>query len=152
MPSSIAFRRSRRRSMPLLTGNTTSPKAARAQLVVVTGGSSGIGKEIARLFLLQGATVVIVADQPEKLHNAERELRAVSDRVASVVCDIGDAASVSAMGIHVLTRYGCPDVIVNNAGFATYRTFEQTSAEEMERLATVNFLGHLRCTKAFLPG
>jgi uncharacterized protein len=121
------------------------------QLVLVTGGSSGIGKEIARLFLRKGARVVLVADGPAKLQVAERELSAISDQVASVVCDVGDPDSVVAMSENVLTRFGCPDILVNNAGFVTYRVFEEMPLEEIERLISVNLLGHMRCTRAFTP-
>lgn len=120
------------------------------RLVVVTGGSSGIGKEIARQLLRRGDRVVIVADREEKLHDAERDLRAVSPNVWSVVCDIASPESVAAMGDAVLARFGCPDVLVNNAGFATYELFAQTAPEGIERLASVNFLGHLRVTRAFI--
>jgi short-subunit dehydrogenase len=50
-----------------------------------------------------------------------------------------------------MSKYGCPDILINNAGFATYRTFENTDMEEIERLISVNLLGAMRCTKAFLP-
>src|SRR5206468_155840 len=82
---------------------------------------------------------------------AEHELRAVSPHVSSVVCDISSPDSVAAMGDTVLSRYGCPDVLVNNAGFATYELFAHTAPEDIERLASVNFIGHLRCTRVFIP-
>ena len=50
----------------------------------------------------------------------------------------------------VLAR-GCPDVLVNSAGFAVYRTFEQSPVEELERLVDVNLTGALRCIRGFLP-
>lgn len=122
------------------------------RLVLVTGGSSGIGKEIARLFLRRGDRVLIVADRAGKLDDVERELREISHQVSSVVCDIASPDSVAEMANTVLSTYGCPDVLVNNAGFATYELFAHTAPEEIERLASVNFVGHLRCTRAFLPG
>ena len=122
------------------------------RLILVTGGSSGIGKEIARLFLRRGDRVLIVADRAGKLDDAEQELREISPQVSSVVCDIASPDSVAAMANTVLSTYGCPDVLVNNAGFATYELFAHTAPEEIERLASVNFVGHLRCTRAFLPG
>ena len=121
------------------------------RLVLVTGGSSGIGKEIARLYLRRGAEVVLTADGPAKLRAAEQELASEGGRVSSVVCDIGDPRSVAEMSELVLTRHGCPDVLVNNAGFVTYRVFEETPPEEIERLVSVNFLGHMRCARAFTP-
>lgn len=121
------------------------------QLVLVTGGSSGIGKEIARQYLLQGSRVVLVADGLAKLEEAARELSTISHEVAAVPCDVGDPDSVVRMSEQVLRLYGCPDILVNNAGFATYRLFEETDPAELERLISVNFTGHLRCARAFLP-
>ena len=52
----------------------------------------------------------------------------------------------------ILSEHGVPDVLINNAGFAVYRAFEQSDAGEIERLFEVNFAGHIRCTKAVLDG
>ncbi len=120
-------------------------------LVLITGGSSGIGKQLAADYLARGALVVIVADQVERLAAAEASLRKVSASVFSVACDIGDRQAVLHMSEVVTQTYGCPDILINNAGFATYRTFEASSSDELERLIEVNLLGAMRCTKAFLP-
>jgi short-subunit dehydrogenase len=118
--------------------------------VVVTGGSSGIGKDVARAFLARGDEVVIVAEEPGRLAAAAGELSRASPRVEAVACDVGDPAAVARMVEAVLAR-GCPDVLVNNAGFAVYRTFEQSPLEELERLVNVNLTGALRCIRGFLP-
>lgn len=120
-------------------------------LILVTGGSSGIGKHLAGEYLKQGDSVIIIADGKEKLEKARIELSVVSPNVWSYVCDVGDKYAVPEIANKVLTNHGCPDVLVNNAGFATYRTFDQTPYEEMERLIAVNLLGVLRCTHCFLP-
>ena len=52
----------------------------------------------------------------------------------------------------LLREHGVPDVLVNNAGFAVYRAFEQSDAQEIARLFDVNFAGHILCTKAVLDG
>ena len=52
----------------------------------------------------------------------------------------------------LLRQHGPPDVLINNAGFAVYRAFEQSDAAEIERLVEVNFAGHIHCTKAMLGG
>lgn len=120
------------------------------KLVVITGGSSGIGKQLAADFLRRGARTVIVSRDPARLKQSANDLAAIAPLVDVVTCDVGDAESVGRMGKEVLARFGCPDILVNNAGFATYRTFEQMELEEIEELASVNFLGALRCTKVFL--
>ncbi len=122
------------------------------KLAVVTGGSSGIGFALAERLLQAGARVVIVADDGVKLTQAADRLRAISGATDAIVCDIADTSSVRAMAAQVLQAHGCPDIVINCAGFATYRTFEEATLEEIERVADVNFIGALRCTKVFLDG
>jgi short-subunit dehydrogenase len=120
------------------------------KLVVVTGGSSGIGKHLAADFLRRGARTILVSRDQARLQQAARELAEIGPRVDVVTCDVGDVDSVGQMGAEVLSRFGCPDILINNAGFASYRTFEQMELREIEALVSVNFLGALRCTKVFL--
>lgn len=123
----------------------------RDRLALITGGSSGIGKQLAADFLRRGTRVVIVADNAERLSAAAAELERISPRVYPIVCDVGDGRGILRMAGEVLERHGCPDTLVNNAGFATFRTFEASALEEIERLVDVNLVGAMRCTKAFLP-
>jgi hypothetical protein len=93
---------------------------------------------------------VIVSHDAERLATAAAELRSIGPNVEAVQADVADAGSVSRMADKVMAGIGCPDILVNNAGLATYRTFEQMDPSEIELLVSVNFLGALRCTKAFL--
>ena len=120
-------------------------------LAYITGGSSGIGKQLAVDFLKRRYTVIIIADGAEKLGKVREELSGFSNNIYSYVCDVGDSARVREVGDTVLKEHGCPDIIVNNAGFATYRTFDLTPYDEMERMIEVNLLGALRTTRYFLP-
>lgn len=121
------------------------------QLILITGGSSGIGKNLAAKYLDLGEKVIIVADQAEKLQAAYDELKNTSSSIWSYVCDVGELSEVEKMTDRVFAEHGCPDILVNNAGFATYRTFDMTSQDELERLINVNLLGVLRTTRCFLP-
>jgi uncharacterized protein len=122
------------------------------KLVVVTGASSGIGFALAERLLKEGARVVLVADNGAKLAQAAHRLRELSEATDAIVCDIADTSAVRAMAAQVLQSHGCPDILINCAGFATYRTFEEATLEEIVRVADVNFIGALRCTKVFLDG
>jgi short-subunit dehydrogenase len=130
--------------------NTLAARFA-GRLVVVTGGSSGIGFAVAERMARVNARVVLVADQPARLEQAHAALGGAASNVEAVVCDIGVPADVTESMGRLVSTYGAPDLVVNNAGFAVYRTFEQSSADEIERLFEVNFGGHLRVTKALLP-
>lgn len=120
------------------------------KLAVVTGGSSGIGYAVGEQLARLGATIVLVADESARLEAAVERLQTTGASVAAVRCDLSHRDDVRAAMASLLDRHGTPDLLVNNAGFAVYRTFEQSDADEIEQLFEVNFAGHLRCTKALL--
>ena len=119
-------------------------------LAAVTGGSSGIGFGVAERLVSIGARGVLVADHQQRLDAAAERLGGAAAGVHTVACDIGQPGSVAGAMTRLLSEHGAPDLLINNAGFAVYRTFEQSDAAEIERLFEVNFGGHLRCTKALL--
>ncbi len=87
---------------------------------LVTGGSKGLGKAIARGFALAGADVVITARSESELRVALREILAGTSRKGEyIVCDLSDREQASALGPEVLRRMGRCDIFVNNAGIST---------------------------------
>ncbi len=124
----------------------------RGKSVLITGGSSGIGYALAREAVGAGAKVIVASDDPARLRRAVDSLGGESDSMSGVVCDIARDADVVSLGDYVSARVGCLDILINNAGFATYHTFEESSLEEITRLANVNYVGALRCTRVVLAG
>lgn len=120
-------------------------------IVLITGGSSGIGKHLAGTYLARGDQVIIVSKNGHKLEAARAELAGRSSSISAITCDVSDPEAVRRMTASVLSAPGCPDILVNNAGFAVYRSFEQSSIEEIEKLISVNLTGTLRCIHGFLP-
>jgi len=119
--------------------------------VLITGGSSGIGKALGQAIAELGADVALVARRAEAVHATVEEFGRANLRARAFVCDLADAAETAALARKVLEEFGVPDVLVNNAGFATYRPFEQQPLDEMEALMSVNLMACLRLTRAFLP-
>jgi short-subunit dehydrogenase len=124
---------------------------ASTKKVLITGGSSGIGKQLAADFLRRGAHVTIVANEAPKLHSARAELSAISPSIWALECDVAVLAEVRRMAEEYLRQFGAPDVLVSNAGFAVYRLFQEMTAEEIERLLAVNLLGGCLIAREFLP-
>jgi short-subunit dehydrogenase len=121
------------------------------QRVLITGGSSGIGKQIAADLLRLGATVGIVAEDDNRLQAAEAALKQISPQVWSHRCDVANLSDVRAMTGAYRERFGAPNVLINNAGYAVYYAFEQMSSEEIYRLFQVNLVGAAFVTREFLP-
>jgi short-subunit dehydrogenase len=119
--------------------------------VLITGGSSGIGKHLAEDLLRRGAHVGIVAHDVDKLGSAESALKQVSPEVWSHACDVAVLDDVRAMARAYRERFDAPDVLVNNAGYAVYYTFESMRSEEIHRLFEVNLVGAALVTREFLP-
>lgn len=119
--------------------------------VLITGGSSGIGRHLAGRLLECGNKVVIASNNPTHLERVASELKSISCELFFYKVDVGNIDSVHVMAESLLREHGCPDILVNNAGFATYRTFEESPIDEVEQLVNVNLLGAMRCTHSFLP-
>ena len=114
--------------------------------VFITGSSSGIGRETARLFADKGWNVIATMRKPE----LETEFRQ-RDTVRVIQCDVTEPDSIRAAVEEGLTAFGKIDVLVNNAGFYTIGVLEAATEEQIIRQVETNLLGVIRVTKAVLP-
>jgi len=119
--------------------------------ILITGGSSGIGRHLAGKLLEFDNKIVIASHNQVELERTASDFKNISPQIFFYKVDVGSSASVHLMAERLLQDHGCPDILINNAGFATYRTFEESPLEEIEQLVSVNFLGAMRCTHSFLP-
>jgi uncharacterized protein len=117
------------------------------RVAVVTGASSGIGAEIARLLAARGDLCVLLARRAGRLEALAKELGGEAE-----VCDVSDRAAVDAVAARVLERHPRIDVLVNNAGIPGRTGFLDGDPEVIERLIRINYLGGIWCLRAFLPG
>jgi short-subunit dehydrogenase len=101
--------------------------------------------------LSRGAYVIICSNESENLDEARSQLSSVSPRIEACVCDVRNTDQVLGLAHYVLERYGKIDILMNNAGYAVYRPFEESSIEEIFDIVDVNLCGAMRCTKVFLP-
>jgi len=119
--------------------------------VVITGASSGIGKEAAKEFAKLNASLILVSRDSSKLEETARELSKYKIKILICQCDISQKDQVSKMSREVLEKFGTIDVLVNNAGFGIYSNIKDTKIEEIESQMTTNYFGMVYCIKAFLP-
>lgn len=113
---------------------------------VITGGSTGIGKAIARRFLEEGAEVVIANRSRETGERTAEELGC-----SFHACDVSSYDEVEELVEVAVDAHGGLDVLVNNAGIGVQGTVEETSLEEWERLLRINLNGVVYATRAALP-
>jgi len=127
------------------------------KVVLVTGGSSGIGLAAAIKFAEAGAITVICARDEAKLKEAEGQIRSQAGpgaQVHSFSADIADEASCGALLAWLNERFGGVDVLINNAGRSIRRAIEASydRFHDYERTMQLNYFGCLRVTMGLLPG
>lgn len=120
----------------------------RGEVVLVTGGSSGIGLAAARRFAQRGAKVWIVARDEVKLHAAAES---IEGDVGTLSADVSDPGSLLALARTVEERDGRIDILVNSAGQLELGDAAASAADIAERLMRVNYLGLTRVVAATLP-
>lgn len=122
-------------------------------VVLVTGASSGIGREMARVLAPRAGTLVLVARRRERLDELAAELRA--GRPALIVdvrpADLARAEDVDRLADEVLRDHGHVDVLVNNAGLGDIGLFEKAAWPKLEQMITVNVVSLTRLTHRLLP-
>ncbi|KAA2241503.1 SDR family oxidoreductase [Chitinophaga agrisoli] len=114
--------------------------------VLVTGASSGFGKETAKEFQQNGWNVIATMRSPEK----EQELSQL-DNVFVTRLDVQDQASIETAVQAGIARFGRLDALVNNAGYGLMGVFESAALEQIQRQYDVNVFGMMRVTQAALP-
>ena len=117
-----------------------------SSVAVVTGGSSGIGAQVARLLSADGWRCVLVARGEERLRALAGELGAEVE-----VCDVGDRAAVDALAARVAERHPQIKLLINNAGVPGKADFVTGDPERIENVMRINYLGGVWCLRAFLP-
>lgn len=121
------------------------------KVVLITGGSSGIGKQLAIDCEARGAIVIVCSNNVIQIQLFQEELRQRKSSIDTQICDIRDTKQIAGLANYCISQYSRMDVLINNAGYAVYRPFEESSVEENLDIIDVNLCGAMRCTKAFLP-
>ncbi len=127
--------------------NSNGENIMNAKTALITGGSSGIGLDVARGFLEKGFNVVLNGRNSEKLAAAAQSLGDES-RIAIVAGDIGDKETGGKMVNVAVDRFGSIDVLVNNAGIFGLKPFLDSTEEDVDQYININLKGTYFVTQA----
>jgi 2-keto-3-deoxy-L-fuconate dehydrogenase len=118
---------------------------------IVTGGASGIGKAIAKLFAKQGAAVYILDFDESNAALVADEINTAGGKSFSFKADVGNQQEVKSIIKTIIAKNPAIDILINNAGVAHVGTAESTQEDDFNRLLNVNVKGVYNCLQAVIP-
>jgi NAD(P)-dependent dehydrogenase (short-subunit alcohol dehydrogenase family) len=121
------------------------------KIVLVTGGSGGLGSALARGFAREGCRVAIAARGAAQLETVAEKIAQDGGQVRAIACDVVDRAQVQNLGVEIARHWGAVEILVNNAGIARAVSFADMSDEQWDEIIAVNLTGAYNCCKEFLP-
>lgn len=138
---------------PALSIDRTLKGQVRGKVVLITGGSSGIGLATAQKIAAAGATTIVCGRDAERLAEAKREAEAAGHSLVTYQTDIADYAQCDALVKTINDEHGGVDILVNNAGRSIRRAIDGSfdRFHDFERTMALNYFGAVRLTLGVLP-
>jgi NAD(P)-dependent dehydrogenase (short-subunit alcohol dehydrogenase family) len=118
------------------------------RVAIVTGGSIGLGRQIAQALAEMGADVVLCARKVSRCEEAAKELGKLGVRTLAVECDVTQPQSIGRATEQVVRQFGRIDILFNNAGISWGAPFEQTNLADWERVVSTNLTGAFLMTQS----
>jgi short-subunit dehydrogenase len=122
-----------------------------ADLVLVTGASSGIGEATARRYGASGARVLLLARNADRLDDVAHAIRKDGGAASPYPVDLADSGAIEEVSARIASEAGTPDILINNAGAGRWLPLIETTAEEVLAMIEVPYLAAFNLTRAFLP-
>jgi NADP-dependent 3-hydroxy acid dehydrogenase YdfG len=126
-------------------------KGIAGKVVLITGGSTGIGAEVARLLASRGASVAVAARRKDKLDEVVAEITAQGGTAKGYALDVTNKHQVEDVVAAVVADFGKLDVLINNAGLMPIRPMSEVNTDEWDAMIDVNLKGTLYGIAAALP-
>lgn len=121
------------------------------KIAFITGGARGIGKATAIALAKEGVHIGLIARTSEALELLATELKHYGVRVAYAAADISSLEQVDAAVASLVKELGAPDILINNAGVATFAKVTEFDPSEFKRIIDINLMGTYYMTRAVLP-
>nr|WP_315161041.1 3-ketoacyl-ACP reductase [uncultured Flavobacterium sp.] len=118
---------------------------------LITGAGKGIGKAVAIALAKEGVNVILVARTQEEIDSVAAKARSLRVKALAITADVADINSVNAAVAKALAEFRTIDILINNAGIATFGKFLELEPTDWERIIQVNLMGTYYVTRAVLP-
>ena len=129
----------------------TARYTLRDKVVLITGGSRGLGLVLARHICAQGGSVALIARDPDELARAKSDLAARGGAVLTIQCDLLDATQIEAAVRQVIDRFGRIDILINSAGIIEVGPLEHMTREDFERAMRLHFWAPYELVSRIVP-
>ena len=124
--------------------------SARAEVVVITGASAGVGRATAQRFAKEGARIGLIARGIDGLEGARRDVEKLGGKALVIPVDVADADKVEAAAARIEAELGEIDIWINNAMTSVFSPIKEMTPEEFRRVTEVTYLGYVYGTLAAL--
>src|SRR6266568_1628454 len=121
------------------------------KVVLITGGSRGLGLVLARHLCARGSNVAIIARDPDELMRAKTDLVPRGGKVLTIECDLLDAGQIESAVQKIIDRFGKIDVLINNAGIIEVGPLEHMTREDFERAMRLHFWAPFELISQIVP-
>jgi len=126
-------------------------KLFEGKIVWITGGSSGIGESLVKIFALRGAIVIASSNDPEGLERVKRECNRRSGKVHCVPFDLSDTSGIDSIVNLQMNNFGRIDYLINIGGISQRARIDETPLWLDRKIFEINYFGTIALTKAVLP-
>ncbi len=121
------------------------------RVVIITGAASGMGKQTALDFAEEGATVIASDIDREELELVKKQILTNGGKCESIICDVANKVQVDNLVKETISKYNKIDILINNAGFLTSGTIEETTDELIDLTIDINLKSVLYFIRAVTP-
>src|SRR6476620_2980587 len=118
------------------------------RVAVITGGSIGLGRQMAEALAEMGANLVLCARKKERCEQAAHEMEKLGVRALALACDVKDQSSVEQLVATTVSEFGRVDVLINNAGISWGAPTESMTLAEWNKVMETNLTGTFLCAQA----
>ncbi|CAI3108911.1 putative oxidoreductase [Acinetobacter calcoaceticus] len=122
-----------------------------SKVIIITGASSGIGKASAKMLAAEGAKVIAVARNQERLNELVNEVTKHGDQITGFVADVTNLDDVKKLAQFAKDTYGSVDILINNAGLMLFSYWSDLAIDDWNKMINTNIKGYLNAIAGVLP-